>query len=186
MQQSKSYENQAVTMRTILLSILSCAILAGCGERLPAVDIWTAAAGGDIQTVRQHLAAGTDVNGKDPSGGSTPLLVAALFGQTEAARLLLEKGANVNSKNNEGATPLLVAAFFCHPETVKLLLEKGADVRAKNNRGETPLDTVAEPWNAEVENAYISIAGILHLKLDLEKIKRTRPEITRLLRQGTH
>ena len=170
-------------MKKLLLPIIAAGILAGCGRQKPAMDIWTAARTGNIEAIKQHVAAGTDVDAKEPSGGSAPLLVAALYGQTEAARLLIEKGAKLETRNNDGATPLLVAVFFCQPETAKLLLEKGADLHAQNRRGDTPLDTVAGPWSPELEGLYVSIAGILQMKLDLERIKRVRPEMADLLRK---
>ena len=49
------------------------------------VDIWKAASKGNIEAIKQHLEAGTDVDAKESPGGSTPLLVAAVFGRTEAA-----------------------------------------------------------------------------------------------------
>ena len=42
-------------------------------------------------------------------------------------KLLLEKGADVESKSNIGQTPLLLAAWNGHKAVVKLLLEKGAE-----------------------------------------------------------
>jgi len=147
------------------------------------VDIRTAAAEGNIEAIQQHVSSGTDLNAKEPTGGSTPLIVAAVFGQTEAARLLIEKGASVNVKNNEGNTSLHVATFFCHPETVKLLLEKSAKVNALNNRGETPLDTVEGNWNQELEGVYRFFAEILQIQLDIERIKATRPVVADILRK---
>jgi len=83
----------------------------------PDVNIWEAAARGNIVAIRQHLEAGTaDVDAKEPPGGGTPLLVAATFGQVEAVKFLIEKGANVNGTSNDGATALHGAAFFCHTE----------------------------------------------------------------------
>jgi len=150
----------------------------------PSIDIWTAAAKGNIEAIKQHLAAGTDLNAKQPTGGSTPLMIAALLGQNEAAKLLIEKGANVNAGNNEGSTALLIAAFFCRTETVKLLLSKGADVNAKNIREETPLDTVAGSWSPELEGIYKYIAGLLQIQLDIERIKANRPKIAAMLREN--
>ncbi|MHC4518623.1 MAG: ankyrin repeat domain-containing protein, partial [Planctomycetota bacterium] len=121
---------------------------------------------------------------KEPPGGSTPLLVAATFGQVEAAKLLIEKGANVNAKSNDGATALHGAAFFCQTEIVKLLLAKGAVVDAKNIRGGTPLDAVAGEWSQELEGIYTWIAERLSLQLDLNRIEATRPKVAALLRKS--
>lgn len=154
----------------------------GESER-PTIDIWTAAAQGNIEAIKQQLAAGAQLNARESAGGSTPLILAALFGQTEAGRLLLEKGADLNVKNNEGLTALHTAAFLCHPETVKLLLEKGADVTAKNNDGQTRLDIVQGEWSETVEGIYRTIGRILQIQLDLERIKAVRPQVAELLRK---
>jgi len=110
----------------------------------PDTDIWMAAARGNIEAIKQHLEAGTDVDAKQPPGSGTPLLVAATFGRAEAAKFLIEKGANVNASSNDGATALHGAAFFCHAEIVKLLLDKGAKVNAKQVVSGT-LETPTEP-----------------------------------------
>ena len=47
-------------------------------------------------------------------------------------KLLLEKGADVESKDQYGQTPLSWAAENGHEAVVKLLLEKGADVESKD------------------------------------------------------
>jgi len=177
-------------MKKVNAFILVIALLVVCGQTAQStaeeqtVDIWTAAAEGNIEAIKQHVSAGTDLNAKEPAGGSTPLMVAALFGQTEAARLLIENGANLNARNNDGGTALHAAAFFCHTRTVKLLLDKGADVNAKNIRAETPLDTVAGEWGPELEGIYKWIAEILQLQLDIERIKAARPKIAALLRKS--
>ena len=179
------------TMKNNAVRILVIALLGMCSwiqvqsvEAPPSVDIWTAAAQGDLEAVKQHISTGTDLNAKEPTGGSTPLILAAIFGQTRTAGFLIEKGALVNVRNNDGATALHTAAFFGHPETVKLLLEKDADVNAKNIRNETPLDTVASQWNQELESVYRYIADLLQIQLDLAEIKAARPKIATLLRKS--
>jgi len=177
---------------TITISTIAAVLMVGCGDNEPQraaesqppnIDVWTAAAQGNLEAIKQHVSAGTDLDAKEPAGGGTPLIVAALFGQTEAARLLIEKGADVNIQNNDGATALHVAAFFGHPETVKLLLEKDAEVNAKNIRAETPLDTVAGEWSPELEGIYRYVAGLWQIQVDLGRIKAARPQIAALLRQ---
>ena len=175
-------------MNRINTWILMIALLVACGQTArstaaePDIDIWKAAASGNIEVVKQHLAAGTNVDAKDSPGGSTPLLVAAAFGQVETVKYLIEKGANVKAQSNDGATALHGAAFFCHTEIVKLLLAKGAVVDAKNARGETPLISVAGEWSEELEGVYRWIAELLGMQLDLERIKATRPKIADLLK----
>jgi hypothetical protein len=46
-------------MKHLLLTTIAAVLLVGCGG--PSVDIWTATAQGNIEAVKQHLAAGTDV-----------------------------------------------------------------------------------------------------------------------------
>ena len=168
--------------------VLVTALLAGFGfTGLPSeaaeetVDIWTAAAEGNLEAIKQRLSERKDVNAKAPSIGLTPLMAAALTGQTDAAGLLLAKGAKPNIGNNEGSTALHMAAFLGHIEVVKALVAKGADLNAQNDRSETPLDTVKGEWSEELEGVYRGIGAYLKLELDLEKIKSARPKIAALL-----
>jgi ankyrin repeat protein len=110
----------------ILLTTIAAVVLVGCGE--PS-DFHKAAGAGNIEAVKQHLAAGADVNaidrrGRTPlhqadvrkkrSGGWTPLHYAAYGGHKEIAELLIAEGADVNAKNDDGVTPLHEAALWGH------------------------------------------------------------------------
>ena len=113
--------------------------------KAPNISIHEAVMRGNIEAVKQHIAAGTDVNVKDDAyGGLTPLQMAAGEGQKEIAELLIAKGADVNAKYDRGWTPLLWAAREGHKEIAELLIAKGADVNAKVEggvfSGRTPLD----------------------------------------------
>ena len=77
-------------MKHLLLTTIAAVVLVGCG---PSVDIHQAAIDGDIEAVKQHLAAGTDVNAKSEIG-TTPLHFSASGGHKEVAELLIAKGAN--------------------------------------------------------------------------------------------
>ena len=61
---------------------------------------------GDIEAVKQHLAAGTDVNAKHWAFGGTPLHQAVIGDHKEIAELLIANGADLNATNNDGDTPL--------------------------------------------------------------------------------
>ena len=122
-------------MKHLLLTTIAAVLLVGCG---PSMSIHEAAGNGDIEAIKQHLAAGTDVNAKD-GGGWTPLHHAAEAGHKEIAELLIANGADVNAKDNFGT--LRYAASGGHKETVELLIANGADVYAKGGgNGTTPLD----------------------------------------------
>ena len=175
-------------MKRISTLVVAMALLASFGLTGPAsaaaeptVDIWTAAAKGNLEAVRLQLAEGKDVNAKTPSIGVTPLMVAALTGQSDVATLLLAKGAKPDIKNNDGSTALHMAAFLGHIEIVNALAAKGADVNVRNKRSETPLDTVKGEWSEELKGVYQAIGGSLKLELDLDKIKSARPKIATLL-----
>ena len=148
-------------------------------------DIWAATMAGDVDALRKVLATGADINGRNPVGQSTPLIVAAVYGQTEAARLLIKEGADLTSVSNDqsGSTPLMIATFFGHPEIVKLLLESDAPVNVVNKAGKTPLDAVTREWGPAVEGLYKYIASTLQLEIDLERVKASRLQIAVLLKK---
>jgi hypothetical protein len=150
----------------------------------PQMDIHTAVITNNLEVVRQHIAAASDINVKDPFGGSSPLISAAVFGKTEIAKALIDAGAGLNLQNNDGSTALHSAAFFCRPEIVKMLLDKGANKTLKNKYGSTAYETVAGPFTA-VKGVYDMIGGALApmgLKLDYAYIEKTRPEIAATLK----
>ena len=69
--------------------------------------------------------------------GSTPLMAAALYGDAESVRLLLERGADPNVPNDAKATALMYAVEST--EKTRLLLDHGADPNARSEDGQTPL-----------------------------------------------
>jgi hypothetical protein len=166
-----------------VIPLIAAAMFLGCAEKEPPIDIWTAAATGSKGVIEQHVVFGTDLDGREPAGGSSPLIVAAVFGRTEAARLLVENGASLDQPNNDGSTPLHVAAFFCHLETVQLLLEQGADIEVRNSYGKTALESVSGEWSSALEGAYTMIGEMWKLDLDLERIREARPQVADLIRR---
>ena len=91
----------------------------------PDIGIYIAANEGNIEAVKQHIAAGTDVNAKDIQG-YTPLHHAANGGHKEIADLLIANGADVNAKSDwRLETPLNAAISRKHPEIIALLRKHG-------------------------------------------------------------
>jgi hypothetical protein len=116
----------------------------------PITDIWAATLQGDLDTIKQHLAAGTDIDAAFVApgvfaSGATPLHMAVVSDQREVARFLIEKGANINApaKDEYGGTPLHWAAVLGRVEMARQLIDAGANVNASDKNGYTPLDATA-------------------------------------------
>ena len=149
----------------------------------PKIDILEAIISGNLEAVKQHIEAGTDINKKDQMSGSTPLITAATFGKTAIAKALIDANAKLDIKNNEGSTALHAAAFFCRIEIVKMLIVARADKSIKNNYGATPRESVIGPF-AEIKPVYEMMQqqlSPLGLELDLAELEKTRPVIAMML-----
>src|SRR5690606_6688956 len=109
--------------------------------KAPTLDIHTAVITQNREALEQHILAGTNLNEKDPFGGSSPLISAAVFGKPDMAKLLIEAGADLDFQNNDGSTALISAAYFCRPDIVRMLLEAGADKTIRNNFGATAYES---------------------------------------------
>jgi len=153
-------------MKHLLLTTIAAVLVVGCGEsqqsapapeakpvepvaevaspeppkaKAPDLSIISAAIDGNIEAVKQHLAAGADV--EFDIYGLSVLDLAAGEGHKEIAELLIAEGADVNTKpGDEETTPLHLAAMNGHTEVAELLIAKGADVNAKDTQSKTPLD----------------------------------------------
>ena len=123
-------------MKHLLLTTIAAVVLVGCcttpsleppTAKAPEISIHDAAMKGNIEAVKQHLAAGWDVNAKNKSG-----YTALHHAKTkEIVELLIAKGADINAKADYGETPLYSAIIHGHTEITELLIAKGADVNAK-------------------------------------------------------
>lgn len=72
--------------------------------------------------------------------GWTPLHYASTRGHREMMRLLLDHDAYIDSEAANGTTPLMMAAYSAPPLAVKLLLEEGADPTLVNDGNASALD----------------------------------------------
>ena len=99
-------------MLTKFAALLACTgllLYAGSSQpETPSNKLFQAVQAGDLAAVRSALAAGGEVNAKDPEG-ATPLMYAAFYpANADCLRLLLERGAEPNIANAVGATALIL------------------------------------------------------------------------------
>jgi len=88
--------------------------------------IHQAADAGDVIKVKDFINEGVDVNTN--MHGCTPLHCAARYGHKEVAELLIEKGADINTKDTRGRTPIDLAINKGQIDMAKLLVSKSGDV----------------------------------------------------------
>ena len=83
-------------------------------------------------------------------GGATSLMSAAYVGAIYLARDLVERGADLGARDEEGFSALMYAANGGQDELVKLLLDAGADVDETDHSGSTPLMFAAQHGHAVI------------------------------------
>jgi hypothetical protein len=111
-----------------------------------------AAAFADRETVMTLLDAGADVDqiSETPMRNRALHASLALAKDAEVARLLIERGADVNAVQTAGYRPLHQAAVAGREDLVRLLLDAGADKKARCDRGKTPAEYARERGHAAV------------------------------------
>lgn len=122
----------------------------------PEIGLHAAIVAGDLDAIRQHIKAGSDLNEMEPTRASTPLITAAAFGKPEAANLLIDAGADLNAQNTDGSTALHTAAAFGKTEVAKLLIDAGIGLDIKNKEGSTALHTAAFMGHKEIVAAMLA------------------------------
>ena len=143
-------------MRTVITLILIAMVflLISCGNqdkanksmpvvKAPKVDLHSAVVASDLETIKKHIKAGSDLNVLEPSRASTPLITAAAVGNAEAAKLLIGGGADLNYQNADGSTALHTATVFNRTDVAKVLIDSGIDLNLKNLNGSTALHLAA-------------------------------------------
>lgn len=130
----------------------------------------------------------TDMN----SIGETALADVVIENYLEAARFLLDLGADVNTRGLSAETPLMYAAGLGYREMVALLLERGADVNAQDGEQETALFKAARHGYAEVCEALLESGAEPDIQNDMGEnifdiiLPRRREQVLTVLGRHGH
>ncbi|SDF52808.1 ankyrin repeat domain-containing protein [Cellulophaga baltica] len=107
-----------------------------------------AIARGDLNKINEQLDKSTNVNCLAGDGLST--LQWAMTADSNVLSLLLDKGANPNTRSTEGATPIMNAVQSDKIEHLNILIKNQADLNAKDDRGFTALHRASEMGRKEM------------------------------------
>jgi len=130
--------------RAVSISLLF-ALLSGCTTMLP---LHSAAESGDTATISKLLSEGADVNQITPSSLGPAIIYASRYCHTDAVKLLLEKGANINAAGSMGITAMHTAAAGGCDNLITHLIDKGAAIDPISGAGYTPL-SLAAYWDKQ-------------------------------------
>lgn len=170
-----------------LVPLCNLAILKGLSEsnqrRLlatqslpPEQSIWVAIQQQRSDAVRVHLENGIAFTDLHPQFQTTVLSWAAIQGDLESVRVLIEKGCDPSLSNPDGNTALHASMFFGNYPLVEYLLEQGADITKKNSNGETPVKSL----RIDIKMVQY-IGGLLSVRRELADIKHGRALIENAL-----
>lgn len=140
-----------------------------------------------IDIVRAIVARGVKLK-RPLRGGHTYLHNAAMSGSEEAVRFVLEQGAAVDARDEEGDTPLHCATGA---GVVRALLAAGAKVRQANGAGETALHTAVKARDAEAARLLLDAGEDLHAQYEMmppgmsaEQARREAKRVARMMSGG--
>ena len=156
------------------------------------LNVFEAAAVGDLGRVRALVDADPTLARAYASDGFHALGLAAFFGHSEVVRFLITAGADVSapSRNTMNVTALHSALAGPDPDSAFALIAAGADVNARQQDGYTALHEAAQNGDSAAIDALLAagadpsaMIGSGERPADLAR-KHGHPEIARLLEQG--
>jgi hypothetical protein len=135
-------------------------------------SIWAAIRKFDSDAVQKQIDDGFDLKAWHPEYRLTALTWTALVGDIASAQAILDRGCDVDIRNEDGGTALHAAAFLGRADVAHLLMERGAELQAKDNNGQTPMGS------AQGDLAFVSyIAPLIGIPVELADVKGGRSRI---------
>lgn len=129
------------------------------------MELISAAARGDVETVKSLLTQGANVDASDESG-VTPLIAAAYGNHVETAQVLIEAGADVNRQDRTQQSAYLIATSEGYLALLELTLAAGADVHSLDSYNGTGLIRAADRGHVEI------IEALLETDINVDHVNR--------------
>ena len=155
-------------------------------HKLPVSDIVTkvyqaARDGSDLHNLLKRLEpdqrkTALETKTKDGNHFVTPLIIAAHNGRLKSVRILLNYGADIETRGTlkignvvaEGCTPLWAAAFAGRLDVVKLLTKQKADVDGRTATGSTPLRTASHEGHLNIVRRLVESGADVNARTQYE------------------
>ncbi|GMT49081.1 MAG: hypothetical protein IEMM0008_0620 [bacterium] len=162
----------------LFISVLLCLSLSIAFGAKKRPGLYDAIKAGDKKSVIRFLKKRVNVNAKRK--GKTPLMIATRYGKLDIAKILIEKGANINAKDKStGQTALHIAIYNKHPSISLLLIDHGAFVNVKGTFRKyfssndtahwTPLHLAARSGQVQVVQQLLKAGALVNTMDEIQK-----------------
>ncbi|NOR54737.1 MAG: hypothetical protein GQ531_00865 [Sulfurovum sp.] len=122
--------------------------------------LWASIHYHDFYALERLIELGVDMNEFDQNALKTPVYWAAMINDTKLLKVLLNHGADVDSKDRFGSMALSTAMYKCNNfEAIKILLDNGANPYLKDKRGKTVFDK--QPISCEKKENIVKMRQLL-------------------------
>lgn len=119
---------------TVIWMAITAVAFSACGKNHDE-EVIKAAKKGDAALLAELLEKGANVNAQDSKHQSTALMWAAHEGHTDAMKVLIKNGADIDAKRENGDTALWFTAQKGQLDAMKILAAKGADLNVIGRNG---------------------------------------------------
>jgi ankyrin repeat protein len=157
---------------TILLFLLSTVVFFTGPSFLHAetdIRLCSDVINGNAEGIIQRADKGFDLNVPQCLDGMTPLMIAARYNMIDTAKLLIDRGADVNARGEGGRTALMAAADSGHVGMVEFLLDRGAGMDITDIDGRTVLIQVMESRGTDLKALFGSTETSVTASTDSKK-----------------